>query len=58
MEIRIKRVYDPPEDSGGTRILVDRIWPRGMTREKAHADFWLKDAAPGTALRKWFGCRH
>lgn len=54
MKIRIKRVYDPVEDGDGTRILVDRIWPRGMTREKAQVDLWLKEAAPSTALRKWF----
>jgi len=54
MIIRTKRVYDPVGDGDGTRILVDRIWPRGMTREKAQVDLWLKEAAPGTALRKWF----
>ena len=54
MEIKIKRVYEEPEDSDGIRILVDRIWPRGLSKEKAAADFWLKDIAPSTALRKWF----
>lgn len=54
MEIKIKRVYDDPERSDGYRILVDRVWPRGMTKEKAAADLWLKDAGPSTELRKWF----
>jgi len=52
--IRIKRVYYPVEKKDGPRILVDRIWPRGMPKEKLQADLWLKDAAPGTELRKWF----
>lgn len=50
----IKRVYEEPEKTDGFRILVDRVWPRGMTKEKAHVDLWLKDAGPSTALRKWF----
>lgn len=53
--IRIKRVYDLPARSDGTRVLVDRIWPRGMTKERACIDLWLKDIAPSSALRKWFG---
>jgi uncharacterized protein YeaO (DUF488 family) len=53
--IKIKRAYDPPEKSDGTRILVDRLWPRGITKERAKIDLWLKDVAPSTALRKWFG---
>ena len=53
--VRIKRVYDEPSPQDGTRVLVDRVWPRGMKKEKAHIDLWLKDAAPSTALRKWFG---
>jgi uncharacterized protein YeaO (DUF488 family) len=53
--IRIKRVYDPPASSDGERILVDRLWPRGMTKEKARIDDWLKDLAPSDGLRKWYG---
>src|SRR5580698_229985 len=53
--ISIKRVYDPPESQDGTRILVDRLWPRGLTKEKARVDLWLKEIAPSTELRKWFG---
>jgi uncharacterized protein YeaO (DUF488 family) len=54
MDIRIKRVYEEPSDEDGTRILVDRLWPRGLTKEKAKVDLWLKDVAPSTELRKWF----
>jgi len=52
--IRIKRVYQEPDGEDGTRILVDRLWPRGLTKEKAKVDLWLKDVAPSTELRKWF----
>jgi uncharacterized protein YeaO (DUF488 family) len=52
--IRIKRAYEEPDDGDGTRILVDRLWPRGLTKEKARVDLWLKDVAPSTELRKWF----
>jgi uncharacterized protein YeaO (DUF488 family) len=52
---RIKRVYEPPDKNDGRRILVDRLWPRGLTKEKASIDLWLKDIAPSTELRKWFG---
>ncbi|KPL82294.1 uroporphyrin-III methyltransferase [Thermanaerothrix daxensis] len=55
MEIRVKRVYAPATAEDGVRILVDRVWPRGMTREALHADLWLKEVAPSTALRQWFG---
>lgn len=55
MKIAVKRVYDPPAKSDGQRVLVDRIWPRGLSRDKASIDCWLKDIAPSTALRKWFG---
>ncbi len=55
MNIRIKRVYEAPDKGDGTRILVDRLWPRGLTKEKAQVDLWLKDIAPSTELRKWFG---
>lgn len=54
MNIKIKRVYEKPEKSDGFRILVDRLWPRGLTKEKAALDLWLKDIAPTTELRKWF----
>jgi uncharacterized protein YeaO (DUF488 family) len=54
-EIRLRRVYEPPDAADGRRILVDRLWPRGLTREAAHLDAWRKDAAPSTALRRWFG---
>lgn len=55
MSLKLKRVYDPAEASDGFRVLVDRVWPRGLTKEKAHVDLWLKEVAPTTALRKWFG---
>ena len=51
----IKRVYEKPSPVDGFRILVDRLWPRGLTKEKASVDLWLKEIAPSTALRKWFG---
>jgi uncharacterized protein YeaO (DUF488 family) len=53
--LRMKRVYDAPSAEDGTRILVDRIWPRGLTKERAAIDLWLKDVAPSTQLRTWFG---
>jgi uncharacterized protein YeaO (DUF488 family) len=53
--IRIKRVYLPPEKSDGQRVLVDRLWPRGLRKEDAHLVLWLKEAGPSTELRKWFG---
>lgn len=53
--LKIKRAYDAPEKDDGFRILVDRIWPRGMTKEKEHLDLWAKDIAPTTDLRKAFG---
>ena len=52
--IRIKRIYDPPEASDGQRILVDRLWPRGVSKAKAALTLWLKDIAPGPDLRMWF----
>ncbi|ODU51277.1 MAG: hypothetical protein ABS92_00465 [Thiobacillus sp. SCN 63-374] len=54
MELRVKRVYAPPSPEDGARILVDRLWPRGLSREKARVDLWLKELAPSTELRKWF----
>jgi uncharacterized protein YeaO (DUF488 family) len=53
--IQMKRVYDEPEPGDGTRILVDRLWPRGLSKEQAKIDVWLKDIAPSNELRKWFG---
>jgi uncharacterized protein YeaO (DUF488 family) len=55
MNIKIKRVYEQPDKDDGRRILVDRLWPRGLTKEKASVDLWLKDIAPSTELRKWYG---
>ena len=53
--IRIKRAYDPPEGSDGVRFLVDRLWPRGVSKDAARIDEWRKDLAPSNILRKWFG---
>lgn len=53
--IRIKRVYEEPAKQDGYRILVDRLWPRGLTKERAKVDLWVKEIAPSDALRKWFG---
>jgi uncharacterized protein YeaO (DUF488 family) len=53
--IKIKRVYDKPSRDDGRRILIDRLWPRGLTKEGAAIDEWLKEAAPSNELRKWFG---
>lgn len=55
--IRVKRVYEPCAATDGYRILVERLWPRGIRKEDLQADDWLKDVAPGTALRKWYGHR-
>ncbi len=55
MIVRIKRVYEASSSDDGKRILIDRLWPRGLTKEKAKIDVWLKNIAPSTALRKWFG---
>ena len=55
MDIRTRRVYEAASGDDGYRVLVDRVWPRGVTKEKAAVDLWLKDAAPTDALRKWFG---
>ena len=52
--VRIKRIYEPPETSDGFRVLVDRVWPRGMKKETAAIDVWMKEVAPSTDLRKWF----
>jgi uncharacterized protein YeaO (DUF488 family) len=55
MEIKIKRAYESPSDSDGCRILVDRLWPRGISKEKAKVDFWPRELAPSTELRHWYG---
>lgn len=52
--LRIKRVYEPPEKTDGYRVLVDRLWPRGITKDKAHVDLWLKEIAPSNELRRRF----
>ena len=53
--VRLKRVYEPATSDDGTRILVDRLWPRGLSKADAGLDLWLKDIAPSTELRRWFG---
>jgi uncharacterized protein YeaO (DUF488 family) len=55
MTVSIKRVYDKPQSTDGFRILVDRLWPRGVSKEHAEVDEWLKDVGPSDELRKWFG---
>ena len=55
MVIKLKRVYEPPSPEDGFRILVDRLWPRGLSKERAQVDLWMRDIAPSTELRKWFG---
>lgn len=54
MAILVKRVYEPPAEGDGHRVLVDRIWPRGLSRDAAAIDAWCKEFAPSTALRRWF----
>jgi uncharacterized protein YeaO (DUF488 family) len=53
--VKLKRAYEPPSPEDGTRILVDRLWPRGVSKQKAALDHWMKEIAPSTELRKWFG---
>jgi uncharacterized protein YeaO (DUF488 family) len=55
INVQVRRVYDEREESDGRRVLVDRLWPRGMSKAKAHLDEWCKTVAPSTALRKWYG---
>ena len=55
MDVQVKRVYEAPEESDGFRILTDRLWPRGISKEKAALGIWDKSIAPSTELRKWFG---
>ena len=54
-DVQLKRAYEAAAASDGTRILIDRLWPRGVSKDKAAVDLWLKDIAPSTALRQWFG---
>jgi uncharacterized protein YeaO (DUF488 family) len=54
-KIRLKRVYEAPAKADGTRVLVDRLWPRGLSKAEAKVDVWLRDVAPSAPLRKWFG---
>lgn len=53
--VKIKRIYDIPTEDDGFRILIDRLWPRGLSKDKVKIDLWLKDIAPSNELRKWFG---
>jgi uncharacterized protein YeaO (DUF488 family) len=53
-DIRLKRIYDPPESKDGARVLVDRLWPRGVRKEEAKLTLWLKDIAPSAEVRRWF----
>ena len=53
--IKLKRVYDPPSNQDGFRVLVDRLWPRGLSKDKAKVDYWMKEIAPSDELRKWYG---
>jgi uncharacterized protein YeaO (DUF488 family) len=56
-QILLRRVYDDPAPDGGLRVLVDRVWPRGLTKDAVHLDEWMKDVAPSTTLRRWYGHR-
>lgn len=53
--VRLKRTYEPAEPSDGLRVLVDRLWPRGLRKDEAQVDLWLKEIAPSAELRRWFG---
>lgn len=53
--IKLKRAYEPPSKADGERILVERLWPRGLTKDRAQIDLWLKDISPSPELRKWYG---
>ncbi len=58
MNIKVKRIYEPPADDDGVRVLVDRLWPRGVSKDRAQIDHWFRDLAPSTELRKWYGHDH
>ena len=53
--IVVRRIYEDPDGAGGYRVLVDRLWPRGLAKERVHFDAWLKDLAPSSELRRWYG---
>lgn len=53
--LKLRRVYDPPQATDGVRVLVDRLWPRGLSKEQARVDLWLREVAPSDRLRRWFG---
>jgi len=55
VSIRLKRAYDPPSPDDGMRVLVERLWPRGLSKERAAVDRWVKDLAPSPELRRWYG---
>jgi uncharacterized protein YeaO (DUF488 family) len=55
MDVRVRRIYDQPSPDDGERLLVDRLWPRGLSKETAHIDAWVKDVAPSDGLRRWYG---
>ncbi len=55
MNIKVKRVYEEPDEADGFRILVDRLWPRGVSKQNARIDYWPKELAPSTELRRWYG---
>jgi uncharacterized protein YeaO (DUF488 family) len=57
MAFQIKRIYEPAKPSDGIRVLIDRLWPRGVKKSSAHLDYWMKDVAPSPRLRLWFGHR-
>jgi uncharacterized protein YeaO (DUF488 family) len=54
-QVQVRQAYDPPQPDDGKRVLVDRLWPRGLAKERAHLDEWCKEIAPSTDLRKWYG---
>jgi uncharacterized protein YeaO (DUF488 family) len=54
-QVQVRRAYDPPEPQDGQRVLVDRLWPRGLSKERARLDDWCKEIAPSTELRQWYG---
>ena len=55
MDVRLKRAYEPPADGDGYRVLIDRLWPRGVSKEQAQLDEWARELAPSSELRRWFG---
>jgi uncharacterized protein YeaO (DUF488 family) len=55
VQVQVRRAYDPPQPDDGLRVLVDRLWPRGLSKERAHLDDWCKEVAPSAELRKWYG---